>query len=112
MAKVRVGIVGAGFVAELHAEALKLVSDAEAVAFAAKHGVAQHFRSHDDLLRAGGVDMITIACPNDLHAQVTIAAAAAGVHVVCEKPLCLNLREADEMIAACQRAGVKLMYAE
>jgi predicted dehydrogenase len=123
MDTVRVGIVGAGFVAELHAEALRLVPNAEVVAvasptpghaeaFAAKHGIARHFTSHEELLREGGVDLISVACPNDLHAQVTIAAAQAGVHVVCEKPLCLNLQDADEMIAACKRAGVKLMYAE
>jgi predicted dehydrogenase len=43
---------------------------------------------------------------------MTEAAAAAGKHVICEKPLCLNLAEADRMIAACRRANVKLMYAE
>src|SRR5262249_32357029 len=49
---------------------------------------------------------------NDLHCEATIAAAAAGKHVVCEKPLCLNLAEADRMIEACRKAKVKLMYAE
>jgi predicted dehydrogenase len=123
METVRVGIVGSGFVAELHMEAFRHVPNADVVAvasptpghaeaFAGRHRIPRWFTSHEALLRDGGVDMITIACPNDLHAAVTIAAAGAGVHVVCEKPLCLNLREADEMIAACRRAGVKLMYAE
>ena len=56
--------------------------------------------------------MITIAAPNALHAQMTIDAANAGKHVVCEKPLCMTLEEADEMIDVCQRQGVLLMYAE
>ncbi|MGH2354754.1 MAG: Gfo/Idh/MocA family protein [Chloroflexota bacterium] len=123
MNTVRVGIVGSGFVADLHAAALRLVPNAELVAvaspteahvraFAARYHVPRWFTSHDALLRDGGVDLITVACPNDLHASVTLAAAQAGVHVVCEKPLCLNLREADQMIAACRQAGVKLMYAE
>ena len=121
--KVRVGIVGSGFVAALHAEALAHVPNAELVAvasptdanaraFAERHHVPQSFTGHKELLERGGVDMITIACPNDLHAQVTLDAARAGVHVVCEKPLCLNFREADAMIAACKAAGVHLMYAE
>ncbi len=50
--------------------------------------------------------------PNNLHAQVTLAAAAAGKHVICEKPLCVTLEEADQMIDACARANRKLMYAE
>jgi predicted dehydrogenase len=53
-----------------------------------------------------------VGVPNDLHCEVTLAAAAAGKHVVIEKPLCLNLHEADRMIDACRTAGVKLMYAE
>jgi predicted dehydrogenase len=120
---VRVGIIGSGFVAELHAESLSRVTGAEVVgvasptagraeAFAARHGIARWFTDYRDLLREASVQMVTVACPNDLHAEVTIAAAGAGAHVVCEKPLCLNLREADAMIAACRQAGVKLMYAE
>ncbi len=53
-----------------------------------------------------------ICLPNHLHAEVTLAAAAAGKHVICEKPLSLTLEEADKMIDACARAGRKLMYAE
>ena len=56
--------------------------------------------------------MVTIAAPNALHARMTIDAAHAGKHVVCEKPLCMTLEEADEMIDACRRQGVLLMYAE
>ena len=55
---------------------------------------------------------MVVGVPNHLHCQITLDAAAAGKHVVCEKPLCLNLAEADRMIAACRQAGVKLMYAE
>jgi ELWxxDGT repeat protein len=49
---------------------------------------------------------------NDLHADLTVAAARAGKHVVCEKPLAPSLAEADRMIEACRKANVKLMYAE
>jgi predicted dehydrogenase len=58
------------------------------------------------------IDMVVVGVPNDLHHRITLDAAAAGKHVVMEKPLCLNLAEADEMIAACRKAKVKLMYAE
>ena len=58
------------------------------------------------------IEMVTIAAPNALHARMTIDAANAGKHVVCEKPLCMTLEEADEMIDVCRRQGVLLMYAE
>jgi predicted dehydrogenase len=58
------------------------------------------------------IRMVVVGVPNDLHCQVVLDAAAAGKHVVIEKPLCLNLAEADRMIAACREASVKLMYAE
>src|SRR5687768_6047881 len=64
------------------------------------------------MLEMAALDMVVIAAPNDLHCQMAVDAAAAGKHVVCEKPLCLNLSEADRMIDACRRAKVKLMYAE
>jgi predicted dehydrogenase len=119
----RIGIIGAGFVANLHAEAIGHVPDAEVVAvassrldraeaFAGERGIAHAFGDYRELLRLPDVDAITIACPNDLHAQVCIDAAAAGKHVICEKPLALNLDECDAMIEACRKAGVLLLYAE
>jgi predicted dehydrogenase len=64
------------------------------------------------MLELPNLDMVVVGVPNDLHCQMTVDAAAAGKHVVMEKPLCLNLTEADRMIDSCRRANVKLMYAE
>ena len=120
---VRVGLAGSQFISSIHAEALKTVPQAElfavasptpghAAAFAERHGIPHHFTDYQQLLEAGEVDLIVLGVPNDLHCDFTVRAAAAGKHVVCEKPLCMNLAEADRMIGACGRAGVKLMYAE
>ena len=123
MKQVRVGLVGSQFISTIHAEALKRVPGAElfavasptgdhAAEFSRRHGVRHAFRDYQKLLEAPEVDLVVLGCPNDLHCRFTEMAAAAGKHVVCEKPLCLNLAEADRMIDACRRAGVKLMYAE
>ena len=123
MSKVRVGLIGSGFVADLHAAAFKLVPDAEVIAvasptpgkakrFAHERGIRTAFEDYRELLKLKDVDLVTVAIPNDLHAQVTLEAAAAGKHVVCEKPLCRTLEEADRMIDACRTAGVLLLYAE
>jgi myo-inositol 2-dehydrogenase / D-chiro-inositol 1-dehydrogenase len=120
---VRVGIIGTGFIGEAHVEALKLVPDARVIAvasptpgkakaFAAKYQIEHSFEDYRDLLAVKEIDMVTLGIPNDLHAEVTIMAARMRKHVVCEKPLCLTLEEADDMITACQRAGVLLLYAE
>ncbi|MDP6502232.1 MAG: Gfo/Idh/MocA family oxidoreductase [Planctomycetota bacterium] len=71
-----------------------------------------HFTDYRKILEMDEIDMIALGIPNDLHCQATLDAAAAGKHVVCEKPMCLNLDEADRMIDACEKANVKLMYAE
>jgi myo-inositol 2-dehydrogenase / D-chiro-inositol 1-dehydrogenase len=123
MKPVRVGLVGSQFVSTIHAEALKRVPGAELFAvvsptgdhaerFAQRHGIRHHFRDYPKMLEAPEIDMVVLGCPNRLHCEFTERAAAAGKHVVCEKPLCLNLDEADRMIAACRKARVKLMYAE
>jgi predicted dehydrogenase len=120
---VRVGLIGSQFVSEIHAESLKRVAlaevvavasrtEAHAVAFAQKHGIPHAFTDYREMLKMDELDVVVLGIPNDLHAEATIAAAAAGKHVICEKPLCLNLAEADAMIEACRRANVKLMYAE
>jgi predicted dehydrogenase len=57
------------------------------------------------------VDAVYIALPNSMHAEYTIRAARAGVHVLCEKPMAVTTAESERMIAACRRANVKLMIA-
>ena len=120
---VRVGLVGSQFISSIHAEALRMVPQAEIVAvmsptegnahdFASKRGIPHHFTDLSAMLAIDEIDMVVVGAPNFAHCEITVAAARAGKHVVVEKPLCLNLAEADRMIEACDRAGVKLMYAE
>src|SRR5947209_2962627 len=124
MSKVRIGIIGSRFQAECIAGPVKARADeAEVVAvasptkghaagFAQRHGIPRVYTDYRELLRDADVEMISITAPNRLHAQITIDAAKAGKHVVCEKPLCLTIEEADAMIEACRKAGVLLLYAE
>src|SRR5216110_322224 len=121
--KIKVGIIGSRFVSHIHSLSLQRCAEAEIFAvasptsgnaqrFAAKHSIPHHFTDYKKLLVMPEVDMIVVGAPNDVHCPVTLDAAAAGKHVVMEKPLCLNLAEADRMIDACRKARVKLMYAE
>lgn len=121
--KVKYGLVGSQFITTIHAESIKSVPDAEIIAvmsptpgnaekFAKHHGIAHYFTKLEEMLALPEIDVIVIGAPNYLHCDITLKAAAAGKHVICEKPLCMNLQEADQMIAACKEANVKLMYAE
>lgn len=121
--EVGVGIIGSQFISTIHARALRHCSAARmagvaspspghAEAFAKAHGIPYSCTDYRRLLERSDVDLVVIGAPNRLHCQMTIDAAAAGKHVLVEKPLCMNLDEADRMIAACERASVKLMYAE
>jgi predicted dehydrogenase len=67
------------------------------------------YDEYDDCLRV--VDAVYIALPNSMHAEYTIRAAKAGVHVLCEKPMAVTVDECRRMIAACDKADVKLMIA-
>jgi len=121
--KIGIGLVGSQFISTIHAEALQSVADAEilavmsptagnAEAFAKKHKIPNHFSDLNAMLAMDDIDMIVIGAPNNTHCDITLKAAAAGKHIVVEKPLCMNLEEADRMIDACKKAQVKLMYAE
>jgi 1,5-anhydro-D-fructose reductase (1,5-anhydro-D-mannitol-forming) len=76
--------------------------------FAARHGAARALTSFEDLLIDPGVDAVYIATPNALHAAEVVAAAQAGKHVMCDKPLALNVADAERAVAACEQAGVRL----
>lgn len=122
--QVKVGLIGSGFIADIHAHAFKqFVPNAEVVAvasptpgkaarFAKERGIPNAFENYRDLLAMKEIDMVTLGVPNYLHCPVTLDAARAGKHVVCEKPLCRTLEEADQMIEVCRKQGVLLMYAE
>src|SRR5947209_2396884 len=66
----------------------------------------------DELLQDPDIDALNLCLPHHLHAAVTVAAAQAGKHVLCEKPLALTPEECDRMIAASRAAGVVLMHGE
>ncbi len=117
----RVAVVGCGRIARQHAAALTRHPAAELVAlcdvsqdglraFGAQHGVSEdgQFTYYTDLLDAVHPDVVHVCTWPDTHAAITHAAAERGIHVYCEKPIALTLREADTMIAACREAGVLL----
>jgi len=84
---------------------------ARAQAVASALGIERAYGSYEALLADPDVDAVYNPLPNDLHAPWTIAAAGAGKHVLCEKPLGMDAVEAERMIAACEEAGVLLMEA-
>lgn len=78
---------------------------------AAELGIPDAYGSYEALIDADNVDAIYIPLPNNLHAEWTYRAAAAGKHVLCEKPLAMTASQAQEMVDACAEAGVKLQEA-
>ena len=79
-----------------------------AAAFADEFGARKSYGIWRELLNDVDIDAVYIATPVHLHAEQTIAAAEAGKHVLCEKPLAMNVAECDRMIAACRANTVKL----
>lgn len=84
---------------------------ARAAQVARELGIARAHGSYEALLADPDVDAVYIPLPNNLHSEWTIAAARAGKHVLCEKPLAMTAAEAEGMIEACRVAGVVLMEA-
>jgi 1,5-anhydro-D-fructose reductase (1,5-anhydro-D-mannitol-forming) len=118
--RVRWGLIGASTIArEWMIDAIRAQPDGEVAAvassnaergakFAAETGIHKAYHSVDALLADAAVDAVYISTTNELHHAQTLAAAAAGKHVLCEKPLALTLADAREMVDACAAAGLAL----
>ncbi|MHB8125741.1 MAG: Gfo/Idh/MocA family protein [Desulfitobacteriaceae bacterium] len=116
--KMRFAIIGCGRIAPKHAESIVALSEAKLVAvcdiipeyaqaFADKYG-AEPYTDYREMLKRTDIDVVTIATPSGLHAEIGIAVAEAGKHVMVEKPMAMTLKTADALIVACCKAGVKL----
>jgi predicted dehydrogenase len=123
MDQVRIGIIGAGFIGGIHAEALHHVPNAEVVAvasqtpgkaaeFAQAHDIPNAYEDYRALLGRADIDAVTVGIPNYLHAQVVTDAANAGKHILCEKPFCVTVEQAQQMIDVTRSNHVKLVYGE
>tara|TARA_B100001027_G_scaffold201128_1_gene160951 strand:- start:791 stop:1852 length:1062 start_codon:yes stop_codon:yes gene_type:complete len=114
----KVGIIGAGVIADFHAQALQAMEGAELVAiYARKEDKAQSFAQKyacsgyselDDFLRNDPMEVVTVASVSGLHLEHVQAAALAGKHVICEKPLEITPQRIDEMISICEKNKVSL----
>jgi predicted dehydrogenase len=125
--KLNVGLVGYGFMGRTHSNAFGQVNnffdleyepvlkavcarDADKVkAFADQWGYESSETDWRKLVERKDIDLIDIASPNNTHAEIALAAAAAGKMILCEKPLALNGREAEQMVAAVEKARVPNM---
>jgi xylose dehydrogenase (NAD/NADP) len=79
--------------------------------YAAEWDIPRAHGSYEAMLEDPDIDALYISLPNSLHAEWTIRAAEAGKHVLCEKPLALNVAECDDMISAAEWAGVVVIEA-
>lgn len=117
------GIIGPGFIAtRAIIPAIHAISNSRVLAIASskeqrarevalRFGVERFYSDYQALLDDPDIDVVYIALPNHLHREWTVRAAAAGKHILCEKPLAMYAAECSEMINACQQAHVLLMEA-
>ena len=117
MTKLRWGLIGASTIAAEHMINSFRANGGEVIAvmsanadrgakYARQHGIGYATTSLADLLASDEIDAVYISTTNDLHRDQVFAAAGAGKHVLCEKPLALTLADARAMVAECRKQGV------
>jgi predicted dehydrogenase len=123
VAALRIGILGAARIAPaalikparsvpgVRIAAVAARDGKRAAAFAARHGIERAYGDYATLIADPALDAVYVPLPNGLHARWTLAAIAAGKHVLCEKPMTANAAEAERVADAAQAAGVVVMEA-
>jgi UDP-N-acetyl-2-amino-2-deoxyglucuronate dehydrogenase len=118
MSKIKWGIIGCGVIAPWHADsvvdsqyadlvAVCDIDEEKGKAFAQRYEAA-FYQDYQQMLTQGDLDAVSICTPSGLHSEMTIAAARAGVNVLCEKPMAITVPQLDAMVEAVAKAGVKL----
>jgi predicted dehydrogenase len=118
----KIAFAGAGYIINIHAQAAKVLQGVELVAvvekyteraeaLAKKFQINHQYETIEQMLDAGGVDALIVGTPNYLHAPQTIAALKAGIHVMVEKPMAMNVDEAHQMVEVSKKAEALLMVA-
>lgn len=112
------GIIGCGMISNWHAEAISKVQGAQLIAVTdvnekSRGDFAEKFHTAavstvDELLARSDINIICICTPSGLHAPLAVQAANAGKHIIVEKPMAITLKEADEIIYACEKNAVKM----
>lgn len=117
MNKIKFAIIGCGRIAQRHAEHIQKFGTLVAVcdnvqekanAFASKFNINSYVNIDDLLSNEKGIDVVSVCTPNGLHAQHSIKALNAGFHVICEKPLALDIKDCGEMIMAAEKNNKRL----
>jgi predicted dehydrogenase len=123
MAKIRVGLAGCGFVAELHMHAFRRVYGVDVqvkavaargehvVDFARRHQIPEVHRSFHDLIADGEIDVVDICTPPNLHASMIVDAMQAGKHVICEKPFAGYFGREGDKVPIGKHVPKSVMYA-
>jgi predicted dehydrogenase len=120
MDRIGFGVIGAGLFGENHALVYSRLPGVELVAvcdqneervreIAARYGARTHYTDYAELLADPDIQAVSIATPDFAHSEIALAAAQAGKHILCEKPLATTVEEAQSIVDAAARAGVKLM---
>lgn len=118
--KVRVGIIGTGGMAHAHAKHFRElpgvvlaaccdVDESKAQKFAADHEIPEVYTDYREMFRNAPLEAVSSVTPDAVHAEVAVAAAKAGLHILSEKPLAVSVKEGRAMLRAVRRAGVMHM---
>jgi len=119
---VNVGLLGAGFMGALHLSCYRAMNEVQYIAVcdkniarankvASRYGAQKVYDDYQDLLNDDKLDIIDICVPTPLHPSAVVQASERNKNILCEKPIALNLEDADRMIGAAKKANVKFMIA-
>ncbi len=117
MKKIKFGIIGCGRIAQRHAKHISTYGSLQAVCdidkakadnLAQEHGVRAYYTVNDLLTKEPDIEVISVCTPNGLHAEHSIISLRANKHVLCEKPLAINVHDAGEMIKEAEKANRRL----